>query len=108
MSSLELAPRVIRVLGCWPVVTHTASMAGFLANDSARKAYLDNVPAGRMASPEEVASLVAWLASDEAAYMNGETVYIDGGMRSRSYPSLNQRRPGGYPGPDFLTQLHVG
>lgn len=108
VAALELAPRGIRVLGVGPGVTHTAAMAGFLANDNARKGFLDNVPAGRTASPDEVASLVAWLASDEAAYMSGETVYIDGGMRSRAYPSLNQRRPGGYPGPDFLTQLHVG
>ena len=108
VAALELAPRGIRVLGVGPGVTHTAAMAGFLAVEASRKAYLDNVPAGRTASPDEVASLVAWLASDEAAYMNGETVYIDGGMRSRAYPSLNQRRPGGYPGPDFLTQLHVG
>lgn len=45
-----------------------------------RGAFLANsVPAGRMASPDEVAALYAYLASDEAAYVNGATLRIDGG-----------------------------
>jgi len=37
------------------------------------------VPARRLGTPEEIAALFAWLASDEAAYVNGETIRIDGG-----------------------------
>jgi NAD(P)-dependent dehydrogenase (short-subunit alcohol dehydrogenase family) len=37
-------------------------------------------PAGRPASPEEIAAAVVFLASDEAAYINGATIMVDGGM----------------------------
>jgi NAD(P)-dependent dehydrogenase (short-subunit alcohol dehydrogenase family) len=40
------------------------------------------IPAGRMATPEEVANVVAWLASDQAAYVTGTTVVVDGGYET--------------------------
>lgn len=42
--------------------------------------FLKNVPAGRMGEPQEVASLVAYLASDKAAYVNGQVIGVNGGM----------------------------
>jgi NAD(P)-dependent dehydrogenase (short-subunit alcohol dehydrogenase family) len=38
------------------------------------------VPVGRMAQPDEVAALVTWLLSDQASYVNGEAVVVDGGI----------------------------
>jgi 3-oxoacyl-[acyl-carrier protein] reductase len=38
------------------------------------------VPVGRLGQPEEIASIYAYLASDEAAYINGTTISVDGGM----------------------------
>ena len=46
-----------------------------------------------------------WLASDEAVYMSGETVFMDGGFRARAYPTLPQRRAAGYDGSAFLKSL---
>ena len=43
-------------------------------------AYLTDVPLGRLGRAEEIARLMAYLASDEAAYITGEYVVIDGGM----------------------------
>lgn len=49
-------------------------------NDEQRAATLANVPAGRLGDPKEVAATVVFLASEGAAYINGETIHVNGGM----------------------------
>ena len=43
-------------------------------------AYLRTIPLGRFGQPEEVAAAVSWLASDEASYVHGHTIVLDGGQ----------------------------
>jgi len=68
-------------------VTVNAVAPGFIESDMTeglpadlRDAYLKQIPAGRFGRPDEVAAAIAFLASDEAAYVNGQTLTIDGGM----------------------------
>ena len=49
-------------------------------SDQIRTAILENIPLGRMGTPQDVANLVCFLASDAAAYITGQTVTVDGGM----------------------------
>lgn len=75
----ELAPLGIRVNAVAPGVVDTAIT---VRDEQTTAAMLANVPAGRAATPAEVASVVAFLASDDAAYLTGATLPVDGGLAS--------------------------
>jgi 3-oxoacyl-[acyl-carrier protein] reductase len=49
-------------------------------SENQQKDYLSRIPAGRFASPAEVAKVVTWLASDDAAYITGAVIPVDGGL----------------------------
>ena len=74
----ELASRNVTVNAVAPGFIATA-MTDVL-NDKQREAILSRVPAGRLGMPEEVAAAVHYLASDEAAYVTGQTLHVNGGM----------------------------
>ncbi len=54
-------------------------MTGALTDDQ-KKQIADRIPAGRMGTPEEIAAAVVYLASEEAAYVTGATIHVNGGM----------------------------
>jgi glucose 1-dehydrogenase len=78
--AIELAPLGININNVAPGAIET-SINTNLANDSGKlSALVQNIPLGRLGKPNDVASLVAFLASDEADYITGSTFYVDGGL----------------------------
>ncbi len=82
--SVELAPDGIRV-NCvcpgWVDTPFNAPAIAFMGGRQAQQALIDrSVPLQRQGTPEEIAATVAFLASDEASYMTGQAVVVDGGQ----------------------------
>jgi len=75
----ELAPFGVRVNAVSPGVIDTPYHDQF-SSPEMMKNYVNSIPLGRVGSPEEVAKVIAFLASDAASYLAGETIEINGGM----------------------------
>jgi 3-oxoacyl-[acyl-carrier protein] reductase len=74
----ELASRSIRVNAVAPGFIDTDMTAGL--PEAARNKMFEGIPLGRLGTAQEVADCVAWLASDQASYVTGEVVRVNGGM----------------------------
>ena len=86
VMAMSLAPHRIRVnaIGPGTILTELAKTA-VLGNREAERKILSRTPMGRMGEPEEVASVAVFLASDEASYLTGQTIYPDGGRLALNY-----------------------
>ena len=86
VMALSLAPHGIRVNAIAPgtILTELARHA-VLASEEARHTILSRTPMGRCGEPEEVAGVAAFLASADASYMTGETLFVDGGRMALNY-----------------------
>jgi glucose 1-dehydrogenase len=79
-AARELAPQKIRVVNIAPGAIVTP-INQFVLDDPQQKAQVESeIPLGHMGDPENIAAAVAWAASDEASYMTGTTIVVDGGM----------------------------
>jgi len=86
VASIGLAQYGIRVnaIGPGTILTELAKKA-VLASPEARHTILSRTPLGRCGEPEEVAAIAAFLASDDASYITGQTLYADGGRMALNY-----------------------
>jgi glucose 1-dehydrogenase len=83
-AGVELGPHGIRVVNIGPGAVATPINQSTM-NDPAKMKTLDAaIPLGRMAQPEEIANMVIFLASGQAAYMTATTVFLDGGIMQGS------------------------
>lgn len=86
VASISLARHGIRVnaIGPGTILTELAREA-VLGSPEARHTILSRTPLGRCGEPEEVAAIAAFLASDDASYITGQTLYADGGRMALNY-----------------------
>lgn len=82
MKSLaqELAPHKIRVNGIGPGAIQTPINKSAWETEDALNRLLTLIPYGRIGQPEDIGKAAVWLASDDSDYVNGTTIFVDGGM----------------------------
>lgn len=86
--ALEYAHKGIRVNNISPGAINTSINAEKFEDEEAKQQTLNMIPMDYIGKPEEVAAAAAWLASSEASYVTGTTLYVDGGMTL--YPSFEK------------------
>ncbi|MEA2320120.1 MAG: hypothetical protein QOD44_4309, partial [Solirubrobacteraceae bacterium] len=86
-AALDLAPHGVRVNAVCPGIVETSMWHAWMDQvadpGAAERAVLQMQPLGRIGRPEDVAAAVAFLASDDAAYITGTSLYVDGGATAR-------------------------
>src|SRR5262245_61102131 len=85
VMALSLAPYGIRVNAIGPGSIMTDILKSIATDMDAKRRLLARTPLGRIGEPEEIASIAVFLASDDAAYVTGQTVYADGGRLGLNY-----------------------
>ena len=85
VMALSLAPSGIRVNAIGPGSIMTDILKGVATDQAAKNRLLSRTPLGRIADPDEIASVAAFLASKDASYLTGETIYVDGGRLALNY-----------------------
>ena len=78
--ALEYAPLGIRVNGLGPGATVTPMNAGWIDNAEKRAVVESHIPMRRSGTSEEMATVTAFLCSDDASYITGQTLFVDGGL----------------------------
>jgi NAD(P)-dependent dehydrogenase (short-subunit alcohol dehydrogenase family) len=87
-GALELAEHNIRVSTVSPGLTATPLVTPLTSIPEVQAAYMDRIPLKRAATPEDIAATALFLASDDAAYVTGVNVFVDGGWEQSGYPDL--------------------
>jgi NAD(P)-dependent dehydrogenase (short-subunit alcohol dehydrogenase family) len=87
-SAMELGPKGIRVVAIGPGLVETPLTEYAKLLPQIGQAYLDSVPMGRVGAPEDIASAALFLVGDDASWISGETLYVDGAESTNGYPDL--------------------
>ena len=85
VMAMSLAPYGIRVNAVGPGSIMTEMLSSVNDDPAAKNRILSRTPLLRIGEPSEMASVVAFLASDEASYITGQTIYADGGRLALNY-----------------------
>ena len=89
-AALELGDHGIRVSTVSPGLTDTPLVRPMTSVESVHAAFLERIPLRRPAQPEEIAAAALFLASDDASYISGVNLFVDGGWEQTAYPDLRR------------------
>jgi len=88
VGAMELGPAKIRVCGIAPGLIDTPMSAFVIGIPEVKAAYLENIPLGRVGTPADIAGAAVFLASDDAAWVSGITLFVDGASLTMRYPDV--------------------
>jgi NAD(P)-dependent dehydrogenase (short-subunit alcohol dehydrogenase family) len=94
VAALELAPRQVRVNAIAPGLVMTPLTEGMQGIPGVTEDYVENTPLGRAGTPEEIAAAAVYLSSDQARWITGEVLDINGGAHMLRYPNLQKHFAG--------------
>ena len=92
-TALAWGPRGVRCNAVGPGLVPTPGASAVYGDPAVRESRAKVVPLRRLATPEDIAATVAFLVSDDAAYITGQTIYVDGGLTTALLAQLS-RPPG--------------
>ena len=87
-AALELAPKRVRINTISPGLTDTPLTAAMHNIAGVEGAYMDRIPMKRWGTPDDMAAAALFLASDDAGYITGSNLFVDGGWETTGYPNL--------------------
>src|SRR5215212_6183953 len=88
----ELGPHGIRVNAVCPGLIRTRLTERHFSSPEVLKDYFRHIPLGRGGAPEEVANAIVFLASDQASYITGATLFVDGGQMASKFGTWDEDR----------------
>ena len=88
VAAMELGPDGIRVTGIGPGYVDTPLTSFARDHPAFQEAYLESIPLGRAGRPGDSADAAVFLASDEASWVSGDTLFVDGAELTRAYPRV--------------------
>ena len=80
--ALEYGSRGVRINAVAPSLTSTDATIDLEKNEAVMAAFRERLPIGRAATPDEIAGVIAFLASDDATFVNGAIISVDGGLHA--------------------------
>jgi len=88
VAALELGQSGVRVNSVAPGVVETPLMKPMFEREGVREDFLEHIPLGRTGRPSDIATAVSFMLSDDAAYVTGQSLKVDGGMSLREHARL--------------------
>ena len=88
VAAMELGHRQIRVNTIAPGLVETNATAAFWMVPGVVEEFIENTTLGRFATPDDIAAVALFLASDDASYVSGAFHSVDGGASTKRYPDL--------------------